>query len=109
MQQQRFIICIAILVLASHLPVIGRDDTRNSITLKVMLDSAGISHVKTINYYDGLGRKEEVVQCNASPNGNSLVSYIGYDMAGRERKVYQPAVAGRGRIMFPCPRSRHWA
>ena len=103
MQQQRFIICIAILVLASHLPVIGRDDTRNNITLKVMLDSAGISHVKTINYYDGLGRKEEVVQCNASPNGNSLVSYIGYDMAGRERKVYQPAVAATGEDYVSLP------
>lgn len=103
MQQQRFIICIAILVLASHLPVIGRDDTRNSITLKVMLDSAGISHVKTINYYDGLGRKEEVVQCNASPNGNSLISYIGYDMAGRERKVFQPAVAATGEDYVSLP------
>ena len=68
-----------------------------------MLDSVGISHVKTINYYDGLGRKEEVVQCNASPNGNSLVSYIGYDMAGRERKVFQPAVAATGEDYVSLP------
>lgn len=103
MQKQRLIIFMAMMALMCHLPVIGRDDTRNSITLKVMLDSSGISHVKTINYYDGLGRKEEVVQCNASPNGNSLVSYIGYDMAGRERKVFQPAVAATGEDYVSLP------
>ena len=94
---------MAMMALMCHLPVIGRDDTRNNISLKVMLDSVGISHVKTINYYDGLGRKEEVVQCNASPNGNSLVSYIGYDMAGRERKVFQPAVAATGEDYVSLP------
>lgn len=94
---------MAMMALMCHLPVIGRDDTRNNITLKVILDSVGISHVKTINYYDGLGRKEEVVQCNASPNGNSLVSYIGYDMAGRERKVFQPAVAASGEDYVSLP------
>ena len=94
---------MAMMALMSHLPVIGRDDTHNNISLKVMLDSVGISRVKTINYYDGLGRKEEVVQCNASPNGNSLVSYIGYDMAGRERKVFQPAVAASGEDYVSLP------
>lgn len=94
---------MAMMALMCHLPVIGRDDTRNNITLKVILDSVGISHVKTINYYDGLGRKEEVVQCNASPNGNSLVSYMGYDMAGRERKVFQPAVAASGEDYVSLP------
>ena len=71
----------------------GQDSGHNYIVRRVMLDTAQTRVAETVTYYDGLGRKEEVVQRNVTPNGRDLVSYITRDSAGRERHVYLPSVS----------------
>ena len=71
----------------------GQDSGHNYIVRRVMLDTLGANAAETVTYYDGLGRKEEVVQRSVTPNGRDLVSYITRDNAGRERHVYLPSVS----------------
>ncbi|MBQ9217331.1 MAG: hypothetical protein IJ160_04035, partial [Muribaculaceae bacterium] len=79
---------------------LSQDATHNYIVRQVMLDTLGANVAETVTYYDGLGRKEEVVQRRATPTGRDLVSYIARDNAGRERHVYLPSVStGEGRYM----------
>ena len=84
---------ITLLLLLALLPVKGQDASHNYIVRRVMLDTLGANTAETVTYYDGLGRKEEVVQRNVTPNGRDLVSYITRDNAGRERHVYLPSVS----------------
>ena len=72
---------------------LSQDATHNYIVRQVMLDTLGANVAETVTYYDGLGRKEEVVQRRATPTGRDLVSYIARDNAGRERHVYLPSVS----------------
>ncbi len=39
-----------------------QDSGHNYIVRRVMLDTLGVNTAETVTYYDGLGRKEEVVQ-----------------------------------------------
>ena len=71
----------------------GQDMAHNHIVRRQMLDSTGMNAVVTVTYYDGLGRRQEVVQCGATPDGLDLVSYTARDNAGRETHVYLPAVS----------------
>jgi len=96
MKRQFFISSLLLVALSA----LGQDATHNYIVRRVMLDTLGANVAETVTYYDGLGRKEEVVQRRATPTGRDLVSYIARDNAGRERHVYLPSVStGEGRYM----------
>ena len=48
----------------------------------------------SVQYYDGLGRPIQTVLPLHTPEGNDLVSAIGYDAFGRESKRYLPVPVG---------------
>ena len=81
------------ILLIAAISAMGQDGGHNYIVQRVMLDTLGVNTAETVTYYDGLGRREEVVQRGVTPNGRDLVSYITRDNAGRERHVYLPSVS----------------
>ena len=53
----------------------------------------------TYNYYDDLGRPEEIILRKLSPNGTDLASFVTYNMAGKTCKKWLPApYVGNGYI-----------
>lgn len=53
-------------------------------------------NVRGVNYYDGLGRINQVLQVAASPNKMDLTQPIVYDGVGRQNKEYLPYEASIG-------------
>ncbi len=53
-------------------------------------DINNYAHNEEIQYFDGLGRPNQVIQVNASPNGFDIVQPIVYDEFGREAKKFLP-------------------
>ena len=52
--------------------------------------------IHSINYYDGLGRPEQIVQYGASPDGKKdCVSRTAYDGLGREHQQWLPSFVSR--------------
>ena len=52
--------------------------------------------IHSINYYDGLGRPEQIVQYGASPDGKKdCVSRTAYDRLGREHQQWLPSFVSR--------------
>lgn len=45
---------------------------------------------KTVEYFDGLGRPDQLIKVQASPNGFDMVQPIEYDQFGREKRKYLP-------------------
>lgn len=72
---QRITTYILLLTL-SVLTVSGQDLSHNHIIHRVMLDSIGTNVAETVIYYDGLGRKEEVIQRRATPCYNGNISAV---------------------------------
>lgn len=51
--------------------------------------------IRTVNYYDGLGRPEQTVQIGITTNKKNLISYQEYDAHGRNDKIWLPVVDSR--------------
>ena len=46
--------------------------------------------IKTVQYFDGLGRPDQTIHVALSPLGNDIIQPIEYDQYGREAKKYLP-------------------
>jgi RHS repeat-associated protein len=72
-------------------------ENKNYIVTKTSLSSGNNPPtLNTVNYFDGLGRKEEQVQMGISPLGADMISLIEYDQASREQKQWLPAAIAGG-------------
>ena len=54
--------------------------------------SSSTGKIKTITYFDGLGRQVLEVQCQASPSNLDLKTPVYYDNLGRQSKQYLPYI-----------------
>ncbi|WP_265427794.1 DUF6443 domain-containing protein [Chryseobacterium sp. YIM B08800] len=71
--------------------------TENYVDTKTYLDYYGTTASKTaetVQYFDGLGRRKQIVNIKASPLGNDVVTHIEYDAFGRQVKDYLPVPQG---------------
>lgn len=64
---------------------------KNSITAFTSVDGSMSTGIKKIEYVDGLGRSEELVDVSVTPNHKDLVTYKEYDGYGREYRQWLPA------------------
>ena len=71
---------------------LAQSKDHNYVVKHVMQDAEGKDSVTTVEYYDGLGRKEQVVSDGIVPgsSGRSLLSRTLYDGVGREGKNFLP-------------------
>ena len=71
---------------------LAQSKDHNYVVKHVMLDAEGKDSVTTVEYYDGLGRKEQVVSDGIVPGSSSrsLLSRTLYDGVGREGKNFLP-------------------
>ena len=64
----------------------------NYILTRTYTNEEGTGYLDQIQYYDGLGRPNQLVNKGATPKGHDLVSLQEYDEIGRESNVWLPAV-----------------
>ena len=75
-----------------HLPVVAQSSNQNYIKTTTYLNDAATSSLKTVHYFDGLGRPIQTVQQNTGPanNNQDLISVQEYDAFGRASKAWLP-------------------
>ncbi|WP_461630273.1 DUF6443 domain-containing protein [Labilibaculum euxinus] len=76
--------------IASYAPI--KEAKNESALQNLALKELGAS----VQYFDGLGRPNQVVQVKASPNEKDLIQPICYDDFGRQKKDYLPYEAFSG-------------
>ncbi|TXF77774.1 DUF6443 domain-containing protein [Chryseobacterium sp.] len=74
---------------------LAQSNTENYVESRTYLEpvttsSASYKQVRTVQYFDGLGRPKQVVNVKASPLGKDVVIKIEYDSFGRQVKDYLP-------------------
>jgi RHS repeat-associated protein len=80
------------LSLIAILDLIAQSVDKNYIKTSVYLDNTETSALKTVHYFDGLGRPVQTVQQNVGPanNNQDLITVQEYDYWGRESKTWLP-------------------
>ena len=71
----------------------------NYIVTETVLDSNETKKVKSVQYYDGLGRPVVLLVGGMNTNGKYLCSMTEYDSLGHEARLWQPA-AGTTSLSF---------
>ena len=88
----RILSTLVLLCTLASLDVKAQSDDHNYIAKSSMQDEQGKNSVGTVEYYDGLGRKEQVVSNGVTPENLSkdLLSRTMYDDRGNEWKKFLP-------------------
>ena len=88
----KFLSILLILCTLASLDAKAQSDDHNYIAKSSMQDEQGKNSVVTVEYYDGLGRKEQVVTNGVKPKdpSTSLLSRTIYDDRGNEWKKFLP-------------------
>ena len=89
-------LCSIILTMLLMIPsrTYSQSSGQNYIMTETMLDASGKRSIKTVQYYDGLGRPSVLVTGGVSTSGKYVYSMTEYDMMGRESKKWLPSVGG---------------
>ena len=93
--KNRFFSILLLLCTLASIDVKAQSDSHNYIVKYSMLDEQGRNSLTTIEYYDGLGRKEQVIGNGVKPEdpSKSLLSRTIYDDRGYEWKKFLPVPA----------------
>ncbi|NCC11119.1 MAG: hypothetical protein EOM31_11625, partial [Bacteroidia bacterium] len=83
-------------------PEYGSAD-QNYILTRTYMDESGKNYLDQIQYYDGLGRPNELVQKGITPQRNDLVTLQEYDGYNRESSIWLPGVAASNNGVFVSP------
>ena len=88
----RILSTLVLLCTLASLDVKAQSDVHNYVIKSSMLDEQEQNSVVTVEYYDGLGRKEQVVSNGVKPENPSktLLSRTIYDDRGNEWKKFLP-------------------
>ena len=71
----------------------------NYLLTETMLDADSIRSIRSIQYYDGMGRAVQSVSNGISGSGANVHQYTVYDLSGLKTKEYIPFVHGRNWLM----------
>ncbi len=85
------------------LPQTEPSQNRNFIHTRTFQTADALQYLDQIQYYDGLGRPDELVLRGITPTGSDLASLTEYDAFGRAYKQWLPApVQGNGDFVNPA-------
>src|SRR5690554_4817162 len=89
---RKFNLYLLLLFLLSNGLILAQSPNTNYIKTTEYTDETADVNKAIINvqYFDGLGRREQVIQYKASNNNKSLVTKIEYDGFGRQAKDFLP-------------------
>jgi len=65
-------------------------NTENYIYRKTCFSDDCIKNTETVEYFNGLGKSQQIVGIKSSPTGKDVVKKIEYDNFGRQKKDYLP-------------------
>lgn len=92
MSYKTYLCCIILaLLLAMPSKVYGQSSDQNYIVTETMLNDNGSQSVKSIQYYDGLGRPSVLAAGGMNTTRKYVYSTTEYDTYGLESKVWLPA------------------
>ena len=66
-------------------------ENKNYIISPIYKDASGFTWQDKLDYYDEMGRPEESVLTNASPNARDIATFSRYDSYGRLQEAWLPA------------------
>lgn len=72
----------------------GQDKKRHYVQTRLMTEEDGNSFRETITYYNSFGLNNEIREVGASPQGNDLQTFVGYDGAFRKVSESLPLPVG---------------
>ena len=81
-----------LLLSVSYLPAIGQTASRNYVKVETMLNAAGTENTTVIQYYDGLGRPDQLADNSLSADGSYVHTHQTYNNVGMPNFQYLPAV-----------------
>ena len=92
--KNKYYLCSILLPILMNMPQTTDAQTagENYIVTETMLDANGTNKVKSVQYYDGLGRPNVLAANGINTKGTYLYTMTEYDNMGRESKVWLPAV-----------------
>ena len=82
------------MLLMIPLRIYSQSSGQNYIMTETMLDASGKRSIKTVQYYDGLGRPSVLAAGGVNTSGKYVYSMTEYDMMGRESKKWLPSIGG---------------
>jgi len=89
-----YLLCLG-LILTGCQTIHAQSDDHNYIKTRTMLSADGTQYIDNIQYFDGLGRPNQIIEKGVTPGKSDLISHLEYDTFGREGKAWIPTpVAG---------------
>lgn len=86
------LISLLIIVLSSYHVVYSQTSSKNYVVKETILDEKGLNSVKSVQYYDGIGRPNMLVCNGKNTSGKYLYTHTEYDGKGQPIKTWLPAV-----------------
>ena len=84
---------VAVIILHGF-SALAQTSSKNYVMTETMLDSTVSTIVKSVQYFDGLGRPSILAAGGVNQQGNYLYTLQKYDWHGRESDRYLPGVGG---------------
>ena len=92
------IVSIMLLMIPSR--TYSQSSGQNYVAKETMLDENSTRSLKSVQYYDGLGRSSVLAVGGVNTSEKYNYSVTEYDVLGRERKMWQPTVGGKSPVII---------
>lgn len=88
-------IILSLLLLALVRPVFSQNQSHNYVWRVTYLDETSTDSIVQVQYYDDLGRPNQLVTGGVNANGTYLHTHTEYDGVGRECKTWLPVIGSQ--------------